>query len=265
MNILCIGDVVGKPGRLSLKALLPELKAEHGVDFTIVNAENSAGGSGLTSRIAKELFEMGCDVLTLGDHVWDQKELEPYLDETDKVIRPANFPEGAPGKGWTIVEASNGTKVGVVNLLGRVFMRYQVECPFRKLDSILDSLKDKTSIVIVDMHAETTSEKVCMGHYADGRVSALYGTHTHIQTADDTILPNGTAYLTDLGMTGPYDSVIGQDKEDILKRFLTSRPHRFHVAENKAKVCGLVVTIDESTGKARDIKRVQKEFKPERV
>ncbi len=258
MNILCIGDIVGKPGRLALGEVLPGLKQEFQIDFTVVNAENAAGGSGLTPKIAEELFKAGCDVLTLGDHVWDQKELEEYLNQTDAVIRPANFPEGTPGKGWCIKKIASGQKVGVVNLLGRVFMRYHLECPFRALEPITKEIQRETPIIIVDMHAEATSEKVALGHFADGKVSVIFGTHTHIQTADEKILPKGTAYITDLGMTGPYDSVIGQTKEDIIKRFLTSMPVKFQVAGNDVIVHGAVVKVDDKTGRAREITRVQK-------
>lgn len=260
MNILCIGDIVGKPGRDAVKGLLKTLKKDYFIDFVVANAENAAGGSGLTSRIAKELLEEGCDVLTLGDHVWDQKDLEEYLNEADYVIRPANFPEGVPGKGYCIKKTGGGIRVGVINLLGRVFMRHGVSCPFRELEAIVAKIKDQTDLIVVDMHAETTSEKTALGHFIDGKVSVCVGTHTHIQTADETILPKGTAYITDLGMSGPYDSVIGQNKEVIIKRFLTSMPIKFNVAENEAKLCGVVVEVDEKTSLARRITRVQKPF-----
>ena len=258
MNILCIGDVVGEPGREAVKTLLNDIKSEFNVEFTIVNAENSAGGSGLTPKIAKELLQLGCDVLTLGDHVWDQKELEEYLKTSEQVIRPANFPEGVPGKGWCVRKTKSGIKVGVINLLGRVFMRHQVECPFRKLKSIVSEINKETTVIILDMHAETTSEKVAIGHYIDGQISAVIGTHTHIQTADEKILSNGTAYITDLGMTGPYDSVIGQNKESIINRFLSSMPIRFSVASGEVKLCGAVIDVDEKTGQSRQITRLQR-------
>lgn len=260
MNILCIGDVVGKPGRAALAGLLENIKQEYKIDFTIANAENAAGGSGITSKIAKYFFDLGCDVLTLGDHVWDQKEIENYLNEEEYIVRPANFPNGAPGKGWCIKTTPSGIKVGVVNMLGRVFMRYHVECPFRTLKSIVEEISQQTPNIIVDMHAEATSEKVALGHFMDGRVSAVFGTHTHIQTADEKILPKQTAYITDLGMTGPYDSVIGQNKENIVQRFLTSLPVRFSVAQNGTQLHGVVIDIDEATGRARSIVRVQKPF-----
>lgn len=260
MNILCVGDIVGKPGRAALEGLLENIKQEFNIDFTIVNAENSAGGSGITSKIAKHFFELGCDVLTLGDHVWDQKEIEGYLDEEEFIVRPANFPDGAPGKGWCIKTTSSGIKIGVVNMMGRVFMRYHVECPFRVLEAIVEEISQQTPNIIVDMHAEATSEKVALGHFMDGRVSAIFGTHTHIQTADEKVLPKQTAYITDLGMTGPHDSVIGQNKENIVERFLTSLPVRFSVAKDDVWFQGIVVDVDEATGRARGIVRVQKPF-----
>jgi metallophosphoesterase (TIGR00282 family) len=260
MNILCIGDIVGKPGREALEGLLESIKKEHNIDFAIVNAENTAGGAGITTRLAKQLFDIGCDVLTLGDHVWDQKDLEPYLDEEEFIIRPANFPEGVPGKGWCIKTAANGSKVAVINLLGRTFMRYAVSCPFKAMDDILKEIQKETSIIVLDMHAEATSEKVALGHYLNGRISLQYGTHTHIQTADETILSEGTAYITDLGMSGPYDSVIGQNKDNIINRFLTSRPIRFKVASENVKLCGCIVEVDQKTGKATAIKRLQVPF-----
>lgn len=258
MNILCIGDIVGKPGRVAVEKLLPQLKKEFKLDFVIANAENSAGGAGLTPKIANELFEVGCDVLTLGDHVWDQKELEEYLEQTTNVIRPANFPEGAPGKGWSIQKPASGQKIGIINMMGRVFMRYHLECPFRMLKSIVQEIRTETPVIIVDMHAEATSEKVAIGHFINGEVSAVVGTHTHIQTADEKILSQGTAYITDLGMTGPYDSVIGQGTEAIIKRFLSCRPVKFQVAENEVVLNGAVIDVDEKSGKARKITRIQK-------
>ncbi len=234
MKILCLGDIVGKPGRKAVEVLLPGLKEEYSLDLVLVNAENAAGGSGLTSRIAKNLFNMGCDVISLGDHVWDQKELEEYLKESDKVIRPANFPEDVPGKGWCIVETSSGKKVGVINVLGRVFMRYSLNCPFRTTEALVAEIKKETNIIVVDIHAEATSEKVAMGHFVDGTVSAVFG------------------------MVGPYDSVIGQDKERIISRFLKCMPIKFQVAENDVKLCGVIVDIDDETGKANSIVRIQR-------
>jgi len=258
MNILCIGDIVGRPGREALGYALGKIKKEHSIDFTIVNAENASGGSGLIPKNADEILGFGVDVLTMGDHVWDKPEIFPYLDEhAKKIIRPANFPEGVPGAGWTIVTAGNGVKVGVINLLGRTFMRYNVACPFRSLESIVEQISKQTPVIVVDMHAETTSEKVAMGHFSDGKVSLVFGTHTHIQTADEKILPGGTAYITDLGMSGPYDSVIGQEKSKIITRFLTSMPHKFEVAKSRATLHGVVLKVDPKTGKAQGITRLQ--------
>lgn len=257
MNILCVGDVVGEAGRHALEELLPGIKEEFSVDLVVANGENAAGGAGLTPRIAEQLMRAGSDCLTLGDHVWDRPELVEYLDEKH-IVRPANFPAGTPGEGWRLVTTKTGKKIGIINLLGRVFMRYNVDCPFRKLQDILSKLKAETNTVIVDFHAEATSEKVAFGFFSDGLVSAVVGTHTHIQTADERILPKGTAYITDLGMTGPYDSVIGQDKEKIIERFLTSRPVRFEVAKENVRLNGVVVTVDENTGLATKIVRLQR-------
>ena len=258
MNILCIGDIVGRPGREALAKLLPVLKAEHAADLVIANGENAAGGNGILPKQADEIFACGVDIITLGDHVWDKPDIYGYLKDDPRIIRPANFPDGSPGRGWTVAASASGVKVGVINLLGRTFMRYNVDCPFRTLDKALTDIKAQAAVSVLDMHAETTSEKVAMGHYADGRVSAVFGTHTHIQTADDKILSGGTAYITDLGMTGPYDSVIGQKKEKIIQRFLTSMPKKFEVAEALATLHGVVVSIEPQTGRAQSITRIQK-------
>jgi len=263
MKVLCVGDIVGRPGRDALEAHLEGLIKEHNLDFIVVNAENAAAGSGITAKLAKKLLELGCDVLTMGDHVWDQKGVEEILSESDQIIRPINFPEGVPGKGWTVRTTKKGIKVGVINLLGRTFMRHLVSCPFRALESIVSEIREQTPLIIVDMHAETTSEKMAIGHFIDGQVSALVGTHTHIQTADEKILEKGTAYITDLGMTGPYDSVIGQNKENIIQKFLMSMPLRFHVASGDIKLHGVVIEIDEKTGEAKTIVRVQKAYAPQ--
>ena len=257
MKILCVGDIVGEAGRRALEELLPGIKEEFQIDFTMVNGENAAGGAGLTPRIAEQLYRAGADVLTLGDHVWDRPELVEYLNEEKRIIRPANFPADTPGKGWCVITKA-GKKIGVINLLGRVFMRYNVDCPFRKLQTILKEIKSETNTIVVDFHTEATSEKVAFGFFSDGEVSAVVGTHTHIQTADEKILPKGTAYITDLGMTGPYDSVIGQDKEKIIERFLTSRPVRFEVAKDDVQLHGVVIDVNENTGLANHIVRLQR-------
>ncbi|MBI4309108.1 MAG: TIGR00282 family metallophosphoesterase [Candidatus Omnitrophica bacterium] len=257
MNILCIGDIVGRPGREALAKILPLIKTQYAVDFTIVNGENAAGGSGILPKQAQDIFAAGADVITLGDHVWDKAEIKEYLNQSPRIVRPANFPDGAPGRGWTIAVSAAGVKVGVINLLGRTFMRYNVTCPFRCLDAAINDIKPQTPVIIVDMHAETTSEKVALGHYGNGRASLMFGTHTHIQTADEKVLSGGTAYITDLGMSGPYDSVIGQDKVKIIQRFLTSLPHKFEVAQGAATLHGVVVTVDAASGKATHIRRIQ--------
>ena len=256
MKILFLGDIVGNPGREIFAKHVPAMRRSGAGDFVIAKAENAAGGSGLTESVARELFSFGCDVITLGDHVWDKREVYPYLNSAPNVVRPANFSSEAPGRGMCVVDV-NGTRVAVVTLMGRTFMKYLVNCPFRALDMLLGDMT-AARIVIVDMHAEATSEKIAMGWYADGRVSAVLGTHTHIQTADEHILPGGTAYITDAGMTGPYDSVIGQVKERIIERYLTGLPNKFEVATGQAMLCGVVMDVDEATGRARSIVRVQK-------
>ncbi len=256
MRVLLIGDIVGAPGREAVKKLIPVLQKEEGIDFVIANAENAAGGSGITPQLADELFGYGVDVMTTGDHIWNKKEIFAYLDKNGRLLRPANYPKGAPGFGSVAYEKGS-KKVGVINLAGRVFMD-SIECPFRAVREEIDKLTAKTNIIFVDIHAEATSEKIALGWYLDGVVSCVFGTHTHIQTADERILYKGTAYITDLGMTGPYDSVIGRRIDQILSRFITQLPTRFEMAEENVKLCGAVVEVDEKTGKALSIKRVQK-------
>ena len=258
MNILCIGDIVGRPGREHFERVLKSLKEELAVDCVVVNGENASGGAGIIPRVADQLFAAGADVITLGDHTWDKREIYPYLKNEPRIIRPANFPDGSPGKGWCVVKSAGGVKFAVINLLGRVFMRYNVDCPFKMFDSIFNQIKKESAVIVVDMHAETTSEKVAIGHYADGRASIVFGTHTHIQTADEQILPGKTAYITDLGMSGPYDSVIGQNKENIIQRFLTSMPQKFEVAKEGVALSGILVCVDEKTGQAETISRIKR-------
>ncbi|MBF0387969.1 MAG: TIGR00282 family metallophosphoesterase [Candidatus Omnitrophica bacterium] len=259
MKILFVGDIVGEPGRLVFGRLASLMKARGEVDMIIANAENAAAGSGITEKLAREIFAAGCDVMTLGDHVWDKRDVLPYLSSEERVVRPANFPAEAPGHGACVVTTACGVKVGVIALLGRTFMKYLTDCPFHALDREAQKMQAAgIKTVIVDMHAEATSEKVALGIYADGRVSAVLGTHTHIQTADEQILPGGTAYITDTGMTGPYDSVIGTQKELILQRYLTGLPNKFEVAKGPGTLCGVLLDIDDVTGKARSIVRVQK-------
>ncbi len=255
MRILIIGDVVGSPGRMALARIVGQWRQKSEVDFVIANAENAAGGRGLTPAIAEELFNAGVDVLTLGDHAWDQKELAASIDREPRILRPANFAPACPGKGWYTVETPAG-KLTVINLVGRVFMAAQ-DCPFRTTDQILSAGAGLGRMIVVDIHAEATSEKIALGRYLDGRVSAVIGSHTHVQTADETILPKGTAYISDLGMTGPKDSVLGRDVESVLKRFLSGMPVQMKVATDDVRLEGVVINVDEKTGKASRIKRIQ--------
>ncbi len=262
MRILVVGDVVGSPGRDAVKALVPILRARHKVDFVIANCENIAGGAGVTPKTAQELLSApGVDMLTSGQHIWRYREIGPFMDQEPRLLRPANYPAMTPGFGAYVYTAKNGTAVGVLNLLGRVFMGVDaLDDPFRIGMQRIEEMRKKTPVIIVDMHGEATSEKVVMGWYLDGHVSAVVGTHTHIQTADERILPKGTAYLTDLGMTGPYDSVIGREIEPVMERFLTGMPSRFDVARGNVKLCGAIVDVDEKSGKALKIERVQEPF-----
>ena len=257
MKILLIGDVIGRPGRVVIERELIRLREERQIDFVVANCENVAGGAGVTPALADELFRTGVDVLTSGNHVWRKREAIDLLNRDPRVIRPANYPDGAPGAGSTIVESLSGQKIGVLNVMGRVFME-PLDCPFRTADRELARLKLVTPIIIVDMHAEATSEKVAMGWHLDGKVSCVFGTHTHIPTADERILPNGTAFITDVGMTGPYDSVIGRRVDQILTRFLSNMPHKSEVAEANVQLRGLLVEVQPATGKAMSVERLTK-------
>lgn len=259
MRILFIGDIVGSPGRQAIKDLLPGLVKEYKLQFVIANAENAAGGSGITAKVANELFDCGVNVLTSGDHIWKKREIFEFIDRQERILRPVNFPKGSPGRGTGIFSTNDNLKVGVVNVNGRVFME-PLECPFRTSIQAIQDLSKETKIIVLDIHAEATSEKVALGWYLDGKASAVLGTHTHIQTADERVLPQGTAYITDAGMTGPYDSVIGRRVEDVLERFLTAIPTRFEVASENVQLHGVVLDIDEDTGKAISIVRVQKKL-----
>ena len=240
-----------------VRECLPRLQKEFGVDLTILNCENAASGYGITPKIADEFFDWGVDVLTSGNHVWDKKEILPYLAKHPRLLRPANYPSGNPGHGCVVVAARSGEEVAVLNLQGRVFMP-ATDDPFRTADHELARLPKHVKVVFVDMHAEATSEKVAMGWYLDGRVSAVIGSHTHIPTADETILPGGAAYQTDAGMTGPYMSVIGMTKESVIRRFLTQIPDKFESASMDVRLNGVVVDVDSNTGKARSIERIQR-------
>jgi 2',3'-cyclic-nucleotide 2'-phosphodiesterase len=257
MRILFIGDIVGKPGREAALEWVPRLREEFGIDLAVANAENVAGGWGITPPIARMLLAGGMDVLTMGNHTWSKTEGLDVFEEEPRVLRPANYPPGAPGRGFGLYKTAKGTVVGVANLNGRVFMD-PLDDPFRVADEIIACLSPHTKVLFFDFHAETTSEKVAFGYHCDGRVSAVVGTHTHVQTADERVLPNGTAYISDVGMCGPAHSVIGMDVETVLLRFRTQLPHRFKVAEGSGMLNGVVVDIDEATGRARSIQRVNR-------
>ena len=255
LNILLIGDIVGAPGRWAVEYALPRLKEREGIDFVVANGENAAGGSGITPEIVDELVGFGVDCITTGDHVWRQKEIVPRLETDNRILRPANYSKKASGKGYALIDAKNGAKVAVIQALGRIFMN-PIDDPFEAVDGLVSDMKIETQVIIVDFHAEATSEKVAMGWYLDGRVSAVFGTHTHIQTADERVLPGGTAYITDVGMTGPYDSVIGRDKARVLAAMTTQMPRYFEVAEGDIRLGGALVTVDGETGRAKSIRRV---------
>jgi 2',3'-cyclic-nucleotide 2'-phosphodiesterase len=253
LKILAIGDIVGKPGRRAVKQFLPGLINEYGIDFVIANGENSAHGIGITVLTARELVETGVDVITTGNHVWAQRDIMQHMDGELPIIRPLNFPPGAPGSGYIVVR-----NVLVVNLIGRVFVG-QYDCPFRAMDALLSDLQPLPKIVIVDFHAEATSEKVALGRYLDGRVSAVVGTHTHVGTTDGRVLPQGTAYVTDIGMVGPVYSVIGDNVENVLASFLIGLPHRLSVGTGRSAMDAMVLDVDDATGKARSITRIRRE------
>ena len=257
MRILFIGDTFSVAGRTIVHDYLHRLQQEYAADLTILNCENAAAGFGITPRIADEFFDWGVDVLTSGNHVWDKKEILPYLSKNPRILRPANYPTANPGRGSVIVKTRTGEQAAVLNLQGRVFMP-PTDDPFRVADRELAELPEQIKVIFVDMHAEATSEKVAMGWYLDGRVSAVIGSHTHIPTADETILPNGTAYQTDAGMTGPFMSVVGVTKESAIRRFLTQIPDKLESASQDSRLNGALVDIDSATGKARSIERVQR-------
>lgn len=254
-RLLFLGDVVGEPGRKAVGLLLPVLKEELKLDFIVVNGENSAGGRGITPKIAISLMRAGAAVVTSGDHIWDQKEIVSYLADEPRMLRPMNYPEGTPGSGFVVLE-SKKCKVAVVNLQGRTFMNQQLDNPFPAISACVEKLREETPVIFVDFHAEATSEKVAMGWHLDGKVSAVVGTHTHVPTADERVLPKGTAFQSDAGMCGPMDSVIGSQIEPVLERFHTMMPTRFGVGSGAVRVNGALITIDPATGKALKIERI---------
>ena len=257
MRLLFLGDVVGRPGRRAVRAILPGMIAREGADFVVVNCENASGGKGIDPDAAEELRDAGVDVLTSGNHVWQHPSIVPYITENRRLLRPHNFPPGVPGTGCAVHRGRKSeTAVGVLNLIGRVFMG-PVDCPFRAADAAVAELRREASVIFVDMHAEATSEKVAMGRFLDGKVSAVLGSHTHVQTADEEILPGGTAYLTDAGMCGPASSVLGVRSDQVLRRFLTQMPTRFDVASGPVIVQGALVDVDSATGRASAVRRIR--------
>jgi len=259
MRALFIGDIVGKVGRNTTKALLPAVVTRYKVDLIIANGENAAGGFGLTDKIASEILTFGVHVITTGNHVWDKKEFVTQISKEDKVLRPLNYPPGVPGFGSIIYPIKNGAKVAVINISGRVFMS-NIDCPFRTAEDEVEKISKITKMIIIDFHAEATSEKIAFGYFMDGKVSAVIGTHTHVQTADEKIFPGGTAYITDVGMTGPDDSIIGIEKEQIIQRFLTNIPIRLEPAKGDGIFSAVVFDIDEKTGKSTAIQRLQLKY-----
>lgn len=262
MTILVVADVVGRVGRRALRHFVPLYKAERHVDFVVANCENVAGGIGLTPKLVRQILATGVDAITTGNHVWAHKEIYETADREPRLLRPANYPPEVPGMGWRVLRAGNGVETGVVNLCGRIFMD-PLDCPFRGADAVLELLRPQAQVVVIDFHAEATSEKMALGRYVDGRASVVAGTHTHVQTADEKILPHGTAYITDCGMTGAVESVIGMEPEPVLRRFLTRMPAKFEAAKGPGVFQGILVEVDENTGKALDIRRVDEPFAPQ--
>jgi len=258
LKILFVGDIFGRPGKMVASKFILKMIEEQNIDFCIANGENAAGGFGLTDSSAKKIFSYGVDVITTGNHIWDRREVDTLLDESDFILRPANYPPGVPGKGFTIVN-KKGKNIGVMNLIGRIFMQ-PVDCPFRKADEIIDRLRKETNIIIVDFHAECTSEKIALGRHLDGWVSAVIGTHTHVMTADERILQKRTAFISDVGMTGPHDSVIGVRTEQSIARLMTQLPVRFSPAERDLKFSAVLIEVDDSSGKALSIMRIFKDY-----
>lgn len=256
MKVLYIGDIMGEPGRRAVARAVPRLVSQRKIDVVIGNGENVAGGFGITPELAEELFEMGLSAITTGNHAWDKKEILDYFPRERRLLRPANYPEGVPGQGSVVIETAAGEEIGLLQLMGRAYMP-TLDCPFQTAKREMGRLKKRVAAVIVDMHAEATSEKMAMGHYLDGEATAVVGTHTHVQTADDQILPRGTAYLTDIGMTGPLHGVIGVKKELAIEKFLTGMPRRFEVASGPVVFCAVIIELDARIGKALSIERIR--------
>jgi len=262
LTVLFLGDIVGEPGRNAVIARLPELKEQHAIDFVIVNGENAAGGRGITGKITIDLLRAGAAVVTTGDHVWDQKDILTFIETEPRLLRPINYPTGAPGNGSIVLETAKG-KIGVINVQCRTFMQPPLDNPFRAIQETVAKMREETPNIIVDVHGETTSEKIAMGRFLDGKVSAVLGTHTHVQTADEQILPGGTAFLCDAGMCGPVTSILGRAVEPILNRFVTNMPAAFPVASGEVRLHGALVEIDEKTGRASRITRVDEPGPPQ--
>ncbi|HTX21176.1 MAG TPA: TIGR00282 family metallophosphoesterase [Candidatus Aquilonibacter sp.] len=256
MRLLFIGDIVGQPGRNAVKTLLPKLREQHALDFVIANGENSAGGSGITPKTAEEIFSAGVDVITSGDHLWDQKEVIELLANEKRFLRPFNYPADVPGRGSGVFEIQSLVSIAVLNMQGRTFMQPPLDNPFLLAAEEVKKLRERTKIIFVDFHAEATSEKIAFARFLDGQVSAVVGTHTHVQTADEQIFSGGTAYLTDAGFTGPHEGVLGREMEPVIKKFLSGMPQRFEVARNNVLLHGAMIEIDDASGKAVEIQRV---------
>jgi metallophosphoesterase (TIGR00282 family) len=264
LRLLFLGDIIGEPGRKAVIEMVPKLRQALGVHFVVVNGENAAAGRGITGRITIDLLRAGVAVITTGDHIWDQKELSSYIDTEPRLLRPINYPAGTPGKGSIVLETAKG-KVGVINVQGRTFMQPSLENPFRQIEQEVLRMRAETPVIFVDVHAETTSEKIAMGRFLDGKVSVVAGTHTHVQTADEQIFPGGTAFICDAGMCGPTESVLGREIQPIIQRFMTSMPVNFPVAKGGVTLHGILVEIDPATGKAKSIRRVAEPYAPEAV
>jgi len=264
VKIIFISDIIGKPGRLALRGLLPDLVYEYGPDLVVANAENAAGGFGITAEIYDELKDLDIDIITSGNHIWDRKNIVPCLENSFDLLRPGNYPPNVPGRGSAIFTCASGVKVGILNLAGRVFMNNTIDCPFRVGRELVEELHEETKVILLDIHAETTSEKAAMGWHFDGLASAVIGTHTHVQTSDERILPKGTAFITDAGMTGPMDSIIGMRKEKVMERFLASMPVRLEVAKGDVELQGVYLAINAENGHAIEIKRIKKALKKHR-